>query len=206
MWLDIPRMELYVERVDKEQWRFRFGLDRYVRCIHIPNTDESDDDDEVEVDEVEIMLPKDTVHSHMSGSMMCYSLIRATETLNSLVNQKHCIKCRRYYSTYSPHGNVCGACYLKMDRYEVDDNKCVICLKETYEMDNEIVRVCGKCNNPVCMECFPKLKSGEMCDCCTTGKVSCPCCRDKNYFDKMFLVEAPEKKEITSHDISKNSV
>jgi hypothetical protein len=196
MWLDVPMYDLFVERESPDKWTFQFGIERFVGPIMIYHNDESDDDDDTQ--EVDINLPKNIIHSQLSSKMKCYNFKDAVKTLDTLVNQKDCLKCHKPYSCYSPHDKLCGFCYMTIETYELKD-KCVVCLKGAEELNDSLVKLCEKCSNPVCLECYNKIgtnnRHGTNCRCCTTHLIACPCCRDRNTFGKYLIIENDKHKD-----------
>jgi hypothetical protein len=193
MWLDIPTYDLFVEREKKDVWTFQLGVEQYIHPIVL----HADSDDEEEIGEVDINLPKDPIHSQLSSKIKCYHFALALDTLRTFVLQTRCMKCHKNYSTYSPHDKLCGNCYMKIKTYDMTD-KCVICLKQSDELEDSLVKLCEKCSNPVCFDCYRTMIHGKTdCNCNCSHMVQCPCCRDRNLFGELFLIESKDKKEDT---------
>ncbi len=179
LYFDIPRHELFVEKIDSSTWHFTLGVLRDIPPIEFEDMDEDEP--------FFFQLPKHPIHHNLSEPIVAPSTKKARELLDSFINQELCQECHTHYTGYSPYKSLCGNCFLKMPSIEMKD-KCPVCLKEGTDMIDIYVVKCDQCQALICHECFVKMNPIHDKEKHTFQR-RCPVCRDANKFNKKYIVE-----------------
>jgi hypothetical protein len=178
VYIDIPRYELFVERVDKNTWQFLMGIPKDICPIDMEDMDD---------DPFYFQLPKHPVHHHLCEPVVAHSRESAIEYLNSYINQRTCDECHNHYTGFSLHPSICARCFFAIPSIEMTD-KCPICLREKEEMQWECVVKCEQCKTLVCYGCFKKMSPTHDKEKFSCQK-KCPMCRESNKLNQKFIVE-----------------